>query len=216
MLIEIKRVEMRLEELSLREDLWIAEPASAVRTTMLVGIIQRSKELIHMIRNLPSSEIDYLTITTSANLCAAIGYMPIAVLDLVNIISIGSADSAMEAQAQAVVDVAEYPSLVTELANALEKKLEGMSAAEKEADIVGSICTKMRLLARCYPYQIRAIVGSAPPSQDTRPDPSTMAVEANDSAMTQAWPSIYGDLDDVFPIDDIQWDQLLSDLTGFS
>jgi hypothetical protein len=207
---------MRLDELSLREDLWIAEPASTVRTTMLMSIIQKSKELIRMIRDLPVSEIDHLTITTSARLCAAMGYLPSAVMALLSLISTGSADSAMETQVQAVVDVAEYPSIVTELVNALETKFEGMSAADKEADIVGSICSKMRLLARCYPYQIRAIVGNAPPSQDARQDTSMMAVDANEVAMTQAWPSIYGDLDDMFPIDDIQWDRLLSDFTGFS
>ncbi|RHZ53936.1 hypothetical protein CDV55_100724 [Aspergillus turcosus] len=212
---EIKYVEMRLEELSLREELWIAEPASAVRTTMLMGIIQRSKELIHTIKNLPVSEIAQMTITTSGRICAAVGYMPTAVLTLLKLIT-GPTDSAMEAQVQAVVDAAEYPNLVTELANALETKLEGMSAADKEMDIVGSLCSKMRLLARCYPYQIRAIVGSAP-SQDARQDTSMMAVHANEVAMTpQVWPSIYGDLGDVFPVDDIQWDSLLSNFTNFT
>jgi hypothetical protein len=145
------------------------------------------------------------------------GYLPSAVMALLNLISTDSADSAVKVQVQAVVDVAEYPQLVTELANALEIKFEDMSAADKEADIVGSICSKMRLLARCYPYQIRAIVGNPPPSQDARQGTSMMAVDANELAMTpQAWPSIYGELDDMFPISDIQWDSLLSDFTGFS
>lgn len=217
MRIEIKYVEIRLEELSLRQEMWITEPANAVRTTMLMGIIQRSKELIHMITNLPVSEIAQITITTCARICAAVGYMPAAVLTLLNLIATPT-DSAMEAQVQAVVDAAEYPNLVIELANALETKCEGMSAADKEADIVGSLCSKMRLLARCYPYQIKAIVGSVP-SQDARQDTSMMTVHANDVAMTpQVWPdgSAYGDLGDMFPIEDIQWDSLLSDFIGFS
>jgi hypothetical protein len=212
---EIKYVEMRLEELSLREELWIAEPESAVRTTMLMGAIQRSKELIHTVTNLPPSEIAHMTITTSARICAAVGYIPTAVLTLLNLIT-GRTDSTTEAQVQAVVDAAEYPNLVTELANALETKFEGMSAADKETDIVGSLCSKMRLLARCYPYQIRTIVGPAP-SQDTRQDTSITAVHPNEVTITpQAWPSIYGDLDDVFPVEDIQWDFILSSFTGFS
>ncbi|KAJ5686257.1 hypothetical protein N7536_008876 [Penicillium majusculum] len=213
---EIKYVEMRLEELSLRGELWITEPASAFRTTMLMGVIQRSKELIHMVRNLPVSEISQMTISTSARICAAVGYMPTAVLTLLNLIT-SPTDSSMEAQVQAVVDAAEYPSVVIELANALETRCEGMSAADKETDIVGSICSKMRLLARCYPYQIRAIVGSAP-SQDVSQDTS-IAVHTNEVAVTpQIWPdgSTYGDLGDMFPVDDIQWDSLLSDFTGFS
>ncbi|EKV13293.1 hypothetical protein PDIG_39050 [Penicillium digitatum PHI26] len=215
--IEIKYTEIRLEELSLREDLWITEPASAVRTTMLIGIIQRSKELIQTTRNLPVSEIAQITIITSARICAAVGCMPAAVLTLLNLTT-GSTESAMEAQVQAVVDLAEYPNLVIELAKALETKCEGMSAADKETDIVGSLCSKMRLLARCYPYQIRAIVGSIP-SQNLRQDASVMAVPANEVAMTpQVWPdgSTYGDLGDMFPIDDTQWDSLLSDFTGFN
>ncbi|CAG7949260.1 unnamed protein product [Penicillium nalgiovense] len=212
---EIKYVEMRLEELSLREELWIAEPGSAVRTTMLMGIIQRSKELVHTITNLPLSEIALMTITTSARICAAVGYMPTAVLTLLNLI-IGHPDPTTEAQVQAVVDAAEYPKLVTELANALEMKFDGMSAADRETDIVGSICSKMRLLARCYPYQIRTIVEPAP-SQEVRRDTSMTAVHPNEGAMTpQVWPSIYGDLGDIFPVEDIQWDSILSSFTGFS
>ncbi|KAF9888507.1 hypothetical protein FE257_008614 [Aspergillus nanangensis] len=212
---EIKYVEMRLEELSLREELWIEEPASAVRMTMLIRLIQQSKELIQTIRNLPVSEIAQMTITTSAHLCAAVGYIPTAVLTLLNLIT-GPTDLVMEAQVQAVVDVVEYPNLVTELANALDTKFEGMSAADKETDIVGSLCIKMRLLARCYPHQIRAIVGAAP-SQGASQDPSMMAIHASEVAMTpQVWPSIYSDLGDIIPVDDIQWDSLLSSFTGFT
>ncbi|KAJ5045348.1 hypothetical protein NUH16_002164 [Penicillium rubens] len=175
----------------------------------------RSKELIHTVTNLPPSEIAHMTITTSARICAAVGYIPTAVLTLLNLIT-GRTDSTTEAQVQAVVDAAEYPNLVTELANALETKFEGMSAADKETDIVGSLCSKMRLLARCYPYQIRTIVGSVP-SQDARQDTSISAVHPNEVTITpQAWPSIYGDLGDVFPVEDIQWDSILSSFTGFS
>lgn len=209
---EIKYVEMRLEELSLREELWTAEPANAVRTTMLMSMIQRNKELIYTVRDLPASEIAQMTITTSAQICTAVGYILTAVLALLNIIT-GTTDSAMEAQVQAVVDAAEYPSLVTELANALETKFEGMSAADRESDIVGSLCSKMRLLARCYPYQIRAVMGNVL-SQDTRQD--TSMGHASEVAMTpQVWPSIYGDPVDIFPVDDIEWDSLLSSFTGF-
>ncbi|KAB8245276.1 hypothetical protein BDV35DRAFT_260732 [Aspergillus flavus] len=212
---EIKYMEIRLEELALREELWLAEPASAVRTTMLMGIIHRSKELVQTITNLSVSEIAQMTITTSARICATVGYMSTAVLTLLNL-STGLTNSAREAQVQAVVDAADYPNLVTELASALETKFEGMSAADKEMDVVGSLCSKMRLLARCYPYQIRAIVGSAP-SQDARQDTSMMVVHANEAAMTpQVWPSIYGDMSDIFPVDDMQWDSLLSNFTGFS
>lgn len=208
-------MELRLEELSLREEVWTAEPASAVRTTMLMGVIRRSKELIRMITNLPVPEIAHMTIITSARTCAAVGYMSTAVFTLLNLIT-GSTDPAVEAQVQAVLDTADYVNLATELANALETKFEGMSTSEKETDVTGSLCSKMRLLARCYPYQVKAIVGNML-SQVAMQDTSMMAAPANEIAMaTQVWPSINGDLGDMIPIDDIQWDSLLSNFTSFS
>lgn len=204
-------MELRLEALSLRDEVWIAEPASAVRVTMLMGMIQRSKELIDIIRKLPALDIAHMTITTSAHLCAAVGYMPTAVFALLNIINDPN-DSTTEARAQAVIYAADYPTLITELANALETKFEGLSAAERETDIVGSLCSKMRLLARCYPHQIREIVGSVS-SQDA----SMAAVHTDETTMTpQVWPPVYGDMNDMFSVDDIQWDSLLSTFTGFS
>lgn len=206
-------MEIRLEELCLREELWIAEPGSTVRTTMLMGVVQRSKELIQAISNLPASEITQMTITTCARICAAVGYMPTAILAILKLIA-STTDSAIEAQVRAVVDTAEYPGLITELATALETRLDRMSTADKDADIVGSICSKMRLLARCYPHQIQAVIGVAP-SQDARQDPSMMEAQANDIALIPSiWPSIYGDLGDTFLVDDVQWDSLLSNFTG--
>lgn len=208
-------MEVRLEEISLREELWILEPANAVRINMLMNLIQRSKELIYTIRDLWMSGIGQMTITTSGRLCTAVGYIPSAVFTLLKLIT-GSIDSATEAQAQAVVDMADYPSLITELANTLDTRFEGMSAAEKNADVVGSICSKMRQLARAYPYQVRSIIENAI-SQDVRQDAPMVEVSPNGVAMTpQVWPSIYGDLDGIFTIDDIQWDSLLSNFTGFT
>ncbi|KAJ5171961.1 hypothetical protein N7492_004554 [Penicillium capsulatum] len=211
---EVKYIEMRLEELCLRDELWTSEPNSSVRITMLMGIIQRSKELVCAIKDLPFSEIAHMTIITNARICAAVGYMPTAVLTLLSLVT-GSVDSDAEAQARAVVDAADYPNLVRELATALETKLKGMSASDKETDVVGSICSKMRLLARSYPHQIRAAVGNVS-SQDARPNTSLSAVQANEAVIAPPiWPSIDTDLGHSFPIDDIQWDSLLSGFTGF-
>ncbi|KAJ5795635.1 transcriptional regulator family: Fungal Specific TF [Penicillium psychrosexuale] len=209
---ELKYTEVRLEELCLREELWTMESTHAVRITMLMNMIQRSKELIHTIRNLRISEISQMTISTSARLCIGVGYIPTLVFTLLNLIT-GPIDSSTESQAQAVIDMADYPSLVTELANTLDVRFEGMSTAEKETDVVGSLCNKMRQLARSYPYQVRNIIGNAL-SQDARQDVSMGEVPPNDVAMASTvWPSIYGDLDGIFPIDDIQWDSLLRSFT---
>ncbi|KAL2871682.1 uncharacterized protein BJX67DRAFT_167249 [Aspergillus lucknowensis] len=228
--IELKNAEIRLEELSLREDLWTIDsaPASTARTTMLMGIIERSKELIYMIRNLPRCEIANMTITTSARICTAVIYIPTAVLALLNLITgSGSPPAQDPVHVQAIVDAADYPDLVTGLADVLEMRFEDMSvpsaAADKETDIVGSLCSKMRLLAQCYPYQIRAIVGTGhAASQDataTRLDTSTSTttaagVQVDGVSMTPL--DVYGNLGDGFPVDDMEWDSLLSDFIGFS
>lgn len=204
--------EMRLHELCLREEMWTVEPASTVRTTMLMDMIQQSKELIHAISTIPIFEIGQMVINTSAHICAAVGCLSTAALTLLKLIA-SSADSDRETQVQVVVEAADYSNIVTELAIVLETKFRGMSAADKETDVVGSLCSKMRLLARCYPYQVREIVGNVPSQAQHAP---ITAVDADGVVTSQVWPSIYGDLDDMFSIDDVQWDSLLSSFTGFS
>ncbi|KAJ5937537.1 hypothetical protein N7454_003879 [Penicillium verhagenii] len=212
--IEIKYVEIRLHELSIHEEMWITEPASAIRTNMLIGIIQQSKELIRAIQNLPSSEISQMTITTSAHTCAAVGYLSTAVLSLLNLIT-GFKDSSMESQVQAVVDEADYPNILTGLANSLETRFEGMSVVDKEAEILGSLCSKLRLLARCFPYQVKAIVGISPLQAAGQEAPMIAALTNGNARESEAWPSIYSDLGDMLPIDEAQWDSLLGGFTGF-
>ncbi|KAJ5703943.1 hypothetical protein N7493_011081 [Penicillium malachiteum] len=212
--IEIKYVEMRLEELWFREELWTADPASPVRTTMLMNMIHRSKELIQMISNLPNPDIIQMTITTSARVCAAVGYIPTAVLSLLSIITTNN-DSGTDDQVQAVVDAADYPNLVLQLANVLEIRFEELSTRDRDNDLVGSLCSKMRLLARCYPYQIRGFMANIQ-SRDVRQAVPPMATHRDEIATTpQVWPPVYEQFGDIFPIDDSQWDSILSDFTGF-
>lgn len=111
-----------------------------------------------------------------------------------------------------------------------------MSTADKELDVVGSLCSKMRLLARCYPYQVRNVVVSSPTTRqdgtsnmstglsvmttaDHQQDDTGNEVDGEMMSSSQAWlPSgnIYGDIDDMFSVDDIQWESLLRDFTtGF-
>ncbi|KAJ5726025.1 uncharacterized protein N7483_007382 [Penicillium malachiteum] len=211
---EIKYAEMRVEEFCFREELWIADPVNPIRITMLMNMIQRSKELIQTIINLPASEIIQITITTSARVCAALGYIPTAVLSLLTILTRHNG-SATDDQVQAVVDAADYPNIVTELADALEIRFAQLSAQERETDVVGSLCSKMRLLARCYPYQVRGVVGSLH-SQDARQSVSSVVAHNDEMATTpEVWPPVYEEFGEIFPMDDLQWDSLLSDFTGF-
>lgn len=114
-----------------------------------------------------------------------------------------------------------------------------MSATDKEMDVVGSLCSKMRLLARCYPYQVRGVVGrdtlrvednntsllsTATTSTDHQLDVTRGEVDGDGEMVPQDWMmpdidsnnSIYGDVEGMFTVDDVQWDALLRDFTtGF-
>ena len=210
---------MRLEELSLREQLWTGESNSAFRVNMLMTMIQKGREVIHTIRNLPKSEIAEMTIITSAHICAAVGYIPTAVMSILNNIT-NVEVPIMDAEVQAVLEAADYPHVVADLANALDTRLVGMSAADREWDITGSLCSKMRLLARCYPYQVKAIVGSTL-SKDVGQSMSLVdaAQSSEDSIAPQLWSSTEGNgeiPEDMLPIDEIQWESFLSDFTSFN
>ncbi|PYH74337.1 uncharacterized protein BO88DRAFT_430921 [Aspergillus vadensis CBS 113365] len=233
---ELKYTEMRLEDPSLREDLWTTDPATTIRTTMLMTLIRRSKELIQTVTDLPVSEIPQLTVITNARICAAVGYIPTAVLALLNLItSSSSTPNQDQNQIQSIITTADYPTLVTSLATALETKLQHeqgkrmLSATDKEMDVVGSLCSKMRLLARCYPYQVRAVVGNDATRRDnmslstaTSMDHQLDVSRDDGEVVPQDWMpddnnnSIYGDVEGIFNVDDIQWDALLRDFTtGF-
>ena len=229
---------MRLEDPSLREDLWTTDPVTTIRTTMLMTLIQRSKELIQIVTELPVSEIPQLTVITNARICAAVGYIPTAVLALLKLLT-SSSSTPNQDQIQSILTTADYPTLVTSLATALETKLQHengkwmLSATDKEMDVVGSLCSKMRLLARCYPYQVRGVVtvvGNDPIRRDgtslsttTTSTDHQLDISRNDGEMvSQDWlpddhsNSIYGDVEGMFNVDDIQWDALLRDFTtGF-
>ncbi|XRM39426.1 hypothetical protein ABZX51_002781 [Aspergillus tubingensis] len=235
---ELKYTEMRLEDPSLREDLWTTDSATTIRTTMLMTLIQRSKELIQLATELPVSEIPQLTVITNARICAAVGYIPTAVLALLKLLT-SSSSTPNQDQIQSILTTADYPTLVTSLATALETKLQHengkwmLSAADKEMDVVGSLCSKMRLLARCYPYQVRGVV-TVVGNDTTRRDGTSLSttttstdhqldISRDDGEMvSQDWlpddhsNSIYGDVEGMFNVDDIQWDALLRDFTtGF-
>lgn len=178
-------------------------------------IISRGREVIQTLQTLRASEIAQITINTCAHVCAAVSYISTAIFTLLRLFT-SSIEATTEAQVQAVVDLADYPALLIELANTLDTRLKGLPNAERETDIVGSLCSKMRLLARCYPHQVRGIIGDALP-QSTSQDTPMMELRPNQTTMVpQLWPSIYGELDEILPMDDIHWDDLLNDLTGIN
>lgn len=215
---EVKYMEIRLEELCLKEELWVADPTSTIRTTMLMDLMIRCKELIQDATNLPRHEIAQISISTSSRLCAAIGFIPAAVLTLLQLLARHPTNSSWLAEARAIVDAADYSSVVESLVNALETKVEGMTEEDKEADIMGSLCSKMRILARCYPYRVRAIVDLGQLEDGIQKVASTNSVTANQAPVIdgQVWHSPYDSVDDSFSLDDMEWASLLGEFNGSS
>lgn len=215
---EVKYMEIRLEELCLKEEIWVTDPTSTIRTTMLMDLIIRCKELIQAATNLPRPEIAQMSISTSARLCAAIGSMPAAVLTLVQLFARQPIDSSLLAEARAIVDAADYSNVVESLVKALETKVEGMTEDDKEADITGSLCSKMRLLARSYPYRVRAIVDIGQPEDGMQKTTSTNSIAVNQAPVVdgQIWPPPYDNVDDGFTLDSMEWASLLSEFNGSS
>lgn len=223
----MKYVEVRLEELSLRNGLWIdSESTGSLRTTMLLDLIQRSKELVRSVSTSPAAEIHQITIPTSARLCAVLSHIPTAVMTLLELVA-GKPSSEpfcsdLQSEMQAIYDAADYANLVTELVKALETKVEGMSDAEKQTDVVGSICSKMKLLARGHLYRVKAYVDIGPLQEAPRQGTSLTTVDANviDGAVAnsqQPWSFTYEGLDDdVFHLSDEQWASVLGDFSSFN
>ncbi|GAQ34310.1 hypothetical protein AKAW_00137 [Aspergillus niger] len=221
---ELKYTEMRLDDPSLREDLWTTDPATTIRTTMLMTLIQRSKELIQIVTELPVSEIPQLTVITNARICAAVGYIPTAVLALLKLLT-SSSSTPNQDQIQSILTTADYPTLVTSLATALETKLQHengkwmLSATDKEMDVVRGVVT---VVGNDTTRRDGTSLSTTTTTTDHQLDVSRGEVDGDGEMVSQdRMPeidsnSIYGDVEDMFNVDDIQWDALLRDFTtGF-
>lgn len=220
MRLELKFAEMRLEQPSLRGELWNGSDTASLREAMLLAFIQRCRQFILMISYLPPSEMRALTIATHAHLCTALGCLPMAVTTLLELI-VAKADAMplteeLQSEAYAVYREADYPNLVRQLVDALETQLDGLSEAARETDVLGSVCSKTKILAKCFPARVRDIV-------DLDQFQTTLSKGALGEANAQpavvegessSWPLLNGLQDDHQAIEfsDDQWATILSDL----
>lgn len=189
---------------------------------MLVNLIQRSKDLIQGVNSLPDEEVTSITIATLSHLCSAVGTMATAVLTLIKLVADQASDPpslTSRAEAQSIVDSADYPNLVLRLVQVLETRVHGVSDADREMDIVGSLCHGMRLLVRYFPYRVRAIidpdVSSAPSGSDSVPN---TAAESRDLGEVATSPPVVPFTNDGFDstifFDDVQWAAIMGEFSG--
>jgi hypothetical protein len=188
---------------------------------MLLAVIQRSKELVRMVSALPASGIAHMTVAAYGQLFGVLGYIPTAVVTLLELLvakSPGPTSSASQSEAQAIYEAADYPNLVKGLAKALETRTRGLSDAEKEADLVGSLCSRVMLLAHYYPSRITAIVDIGAidnlPNQDI--SMITDAGRADAVELQPPWLTTESGLyDDAFQLGDEQWASNVNDFKLF-
>lgn len=234
---------MLIREIALRDNLW-SQPelpgnrtlesfrSSTFRTLMLWDLLKHSKTFIQAFINLPEAEIPLLGVFTMGRLCTALTTLPKAVSTLLRLVVSHEADPgilnpAQRSEAQAIVDEADYVNLVAELLKKLDLRLQDLSAADREYDVVGSLCSKMRLLAHCYPYRVKAILGeelaphSTPASQEGAIPIHTSAISQDNTwpgpAQQSGWPLLDLNLEDTsFMLNDAQWASVLDSFTSFS
>lgn len=218
----IQFLEMRLEDLSLQNDLWLESgPTSSVRITMLANLIQRSKDLIQGVNSLPDEEVAHITVATLSHLCFAVGTMATAVLTLVKLLAgqglENSPSLTSRAEAQLIIDSADYVNLVLRLVQVLEARLNGVSDADREMDMVGSLCHGMKLLVRYFPYRVRAILGPDIPSTPYGSDRVSNTVAESQDLGGVTTPPVIPFINDGFDstifFDDLQWAAILDEFS---
>lgn len=249
-------IDMCIRDVALQDRLWIQpehEPTnnpvylsppfgtSSARAPMLWDLLKCSKTFLRSLLNLPDPEIPQVTVFTLARLCAALSVLPKSVSALLKLVMNGGGGTAQapgkitpsqRSEAQAIVDEADYLSLVAALLKKLDIKIQGLAPADMEVHVVGSLCSRMRLLAHCYPYRVKGILGvdlvynstatttNQPGEAGTVNSVTATSINQDDSwaglVDSQVWPHAYPAVEDgAFTFDDAQWASVLNSFNSF-
>ena len=201
---------------------------------MLWDLLKQSKAFIQTFINLPEAEVPVLGVFTMARLCMAVVALHKAVSTLLGLLaghdtSPKTLSPRQRSEAQAIVDEADYTSLVAASVKKLDIRLQGLSDEDREYDVVGSLRSKLRLLAYCYPYRVKAILGEDLVHHSTATSQAGAdAIPVRPAAACQAntWPGLSRQADwslpspsledTTFMLDDAQWASVLDSFAGFS
>lgn len=144
--------------------------ASAYRSSLLWHLIRYSKALIQAYIDIPDAELPQITVFTLTQLCASLVILPRSVSALLQLIAAKQGPSPHGGrswpvqgevldEARAIVDEADYLSLVVKLYERLRVLIVGLTMQDKGLDVAGTLCCHMNVLASWYAPRVQAILG---------------------------------------------------------
>jgi hypothetical protein len=144
---------------------------SAYRSSLLWHLVRSSKALIEAYIEIPDAELPQITVWTLTQICASLVILPRSVSFLLklNVTRQGSYPSgggrtrpvqgeALD-EARAIVNEADFLTLVVKLYEKLRVLILGLTTQEKGLDIAGTLCCHMNVLASWYAPRVHAILG---------------------------------------------------------
>lgn len=141
---------------------------SPFRCSLLWHLLRHSKALINAYIDIPDAELPQVTTFTIAQLCLSLVVLPRSVSALLKLIvrhdpsspaSHARVQGEALSEAQAVIDEADYLSVVVRLYERLRIVIAGLTPHEKGLDVAGALCCHMSTLASWYAPRVKAILG---------------------------------------------------------
>lgn len=168
-------IEMCIHEVALNDDEWDQSQtdnlqlshsfeSALTRTAMAWELLRRSKTFLLAFLDIPDAELFHCNVFTLARLCSSLAVLPKAVSILLKLVvnfNMAPPDltATQRSEAQTIIGEANYLSIFAQVLKKLEILVQELTVAEREMDVVGNLCLKMRMLARCYPHRLEGILG---------------------------------------------------------
>ena len=131
---------------------------------MLWDLLKHSKKILRVFADIPDVELPFVGIFTLARLCTALAILPKAVSALLKtVVGHGPAPESLSVsqtvEAQTIINEADYPTLAAEVLKKFDIMVGDLTSLERETHVVGSLCSKTRMLAHYYAPRIKGILG---------------------------------------------------------
>lgn len=169
---EILFIEMSIREIALQDRLqmhtkWYTYAHSqspTVQISALYQLIKSGSAFLADFLSIPDKDLLYLPFTIYSRLCCVLFIHATAAWSLLEAVASRGrtrAHLSLEqiAEAQLIIDEADYVGFTTALLTKLDGQTFNCLSTTKDNNIAAQFATKMRVLAYCYPAQIKTILG---------------------------------------------------------
>ncbi|KAL7924892.1 hypothetical protein ACQKWADRAFT_286272 [Trichoderma austrokoningii] len=145
--------------------------ASAYRSSLLWHLLRHSKALIQAYIAIPDAQLPEVTVFTLSQLCACLVILPRSVSVLLKLLTAKQQQQQQQHgrswpvqgealdEARAIVNEADFLTLVVRLYEKLRVLIVGLTMQEKGLDVAGTLCCHMNVLASWYAPRVQAILG---------------------------------------------------------